>query len=139
MSEQKRPNAAAGLTAVLWATVLFTAGPVPAAEFQSGTNISGEVTADDYRAQRDRERQEQMYLQQQAVPAPPGMPVDPMRIDVPRGPDGMPQRPVRGLSRTEEMEMDDLENRYQMGLIGEAEYFSRRNAIMQRVGLEPEF
>ncbi len=140
MSVQKRSDVAASLKAALWTAVFVAAASAPAAGFESGPNISGEVTADEYRAQVDRERQEERYQQQQPMQAPPGMmPVNPMRIDVPRRPDGLPYRPVRGLSRTEEMEMDDLEHRYQMGLMGEAEYFSRRNAIMERVGLEPEY
>ncbi len=139
MSVQIRCDVKATLSAVLWTAMLFAVTPAVAAEFESGPNISGEMTGDEHRMRREYERQEEFDRQQQAMTAPPGMPVDPMRIDVPRGPDGLPHRPVRGLSRTEEMEMDDLEYRYQMGMIGEAEYFSRRNAIMQRVGLEPEF
>jgi hypothetical protein len=108
------------------AGAVAASGPVSADGWETGPNVSGESSAS--------ERRELIKN-----PAPTARAYDPMRIDVPRGPDGLPQRPVRGLSRTEEMEMDDLEYRYQMGLIGEAEYFSRRNAIMQRIGLEPEY
>jgi hypothetical protein len=137
MRGNERAAAAAVLAVSAWA--VLTAAAPGAAAFESGPNISGEVTGDEHRARREFERQEEFDRQQRGMAVPPGMPVDPMRIVVPGGPDGLPQRPVRGLSRTEKMEMDDLEYRYQMGMIGEAEYFSRRNAIMQRVGLEPEF
>ncbi|MBP9733724.1 MAG: hypothetical protein KBD07_05065 [Candidatus Omnitrophica bacterium] len=93
------------------------AASVSAFENESGTNISGEGSASERR----------QLLKDSDV-----------RIEVP-GSELGPQRPVRGLSRTEKAEMDDLEYRYQMGLIGEAEYYSRRNAMMQRIGMEPDF
>lgn len=93
------------------------AASVYAFENESGTNISGEGSASERR----------QLIKDSDV-----------RIEVP-GSNLGPQTPVRGLSRTEKAEMDDLEYRYQMGLIGEAEYFSRRNAMMQRIGLDPEF
>lgn len=114
------------LITLLSGAAVISAGPVSADGWETGPNVSGESSAS--------ERRELIK-----DPAPPARVYDPMRIDVPRQPDGLPQRPVRGLSRTERMEMDDLEYRYQMGLIGEAEYYSRRNAIMQRIGLEPEY
>lgn len=114
-SPDKKFNVA--VRAAVCAVMVSVPVPATAEGFESGPNISGESSASERR-----------QLIKDAD----------MRIVVPGAGQG-PQRPVRGLSRTEEMEMDDLEYRYQMGLIGEAEYFSRRNAIMQRVGLEPEF
>lgn len=103
----------------IWAGAWMVLAPLSATAFESesGPNVSGESSAS----------QRRQLLKDADV-----------RIEVP-GSGLAPQRPVRGLSRTEELEMDDLEYRYQMGLIGEAEYFSRRNAIMQRIGMEPEF
>jgi hypothetical protein len=102
------------------------AAPAIAGEFETGTNISGESSASERRTLIKDAPQEPAVSQD-------------VRIVVPTGPNGLPQRPVRGLSKTEKEEMNDLEFRYQMGQIGEAEYIQRRNDMMQRIGLEPEF
>jgi hypothetical protein len=109
-----------GAAAILFFAVAAHADVEPA---ETGPNISGESTGSEHRRlfKEDSIRKD-----------------DNMRIEVPRRPDGLPVKPVRGLSRTEKMDMDDLEYRFQMGLIGEAEYYSRRNAMMERIGLEPE-
>lgn len=91
---------------------------------ETGTNISGESEAT-----TRRQIFQDTSIQKDAD----------VRIEVPLRPDGRPQRPVRGLNQTEKMELNDLEYRYQMGQIGEAEYYSRRHAIMERLGLEPEY
>ncbi len=117
-----RLTAGALIAAAALALVLVPALPVFAGDQETGPNISGEMTGMERKQQLQEQRQSEAY-----------------RIVVPPGPDGTPQRPVRGLSRTEKAEMDDLEFRYQMGQIGEAEYIQRRNEMMQRIGLEPEF
>ena len=91
---------------------------------ETGVNISGESSASDRKK----------IFKDEGIRKD-----DNVRIDVPRMPNGMPQKPVRGLSRVEKMEMDDLEYRYSQGQIGDAEYYSRRAAIMERIGLEPEY
>ncbi len=126
----KRVNGGFGMKhflagAALAAAVAGAGSAVLAQDFETGPNISGESSASDRRQLLQDERPVRMD--------------DNMRIEVPRGPNGFPQRPVRGLSRTEEMEMDDLEHRFQQGQIGEAEYYSRRNALMERIGLEAEY
>ena len=90
-------------------------------ETATGTNVSGESFATDRREIFKKEKNPEVH------------------IEVPRQPDGRPMRPVRGLSRVEKMEMDDLEYRFQQGQISEAEYFSKRNALMERLGLEAEY
>lgn len=115
------------MTGALAAAAVALAVPAFSADFETGPNISGESSASDRR-----------QLLQEQRPLPPAS-ADPNRIEAPRTPDGLPQRPVRGLSRTEEMEMDDLEHRYNQGQIGEAEYYSRRNALMERIGMGAEY
>lgn len=120
IQSNERFGAVVGATMILFFAGAAHADVEPA---ETGPNISGESTSSEHRRlfKEDSIRRD-----------------DNMRIEVPRRPDGLPVKPVRGLSRTEKMEMDDLEYRFQMGLIGEAEYYSRRNAMMERIGLEPE-
>lgn len=111
---------------ILTGLFLAAASAAPAEEFETGPNISGESGAMDNR--RALIKQDDVIRRD-----------DNLRIEVPRQPDGRPFRPVRELSRTEKMEMDDLEYRYQQGLIGDAEYYARRNAIMERIGMGAEY
>lgn len=137
--------AASGTSGLAWAKGAETgpniSGESAAADhFESGTNISGENSAADNPRTLIRQDAGQGLGQGYRQDGQIGIPQDPsMRIDVPRMPDGRPWRPVRGLSRTEKMEMDDLEHRFQQGQLSEAEYYSRRNALMERLGMQAEY
>ncbi len=103
-----------------------------AGDFDSGTNVSGESTSENHR---------QLFKEDSAPKDGTVRKNDDVRIEVPvkLGPDGLPQKPVRGLSSNEKRELNDLEYRFEQGQISESEYYSRRNEIMKRVGLEPEY